>query len=242
MALPSDSERGAPSRLRHEDDDTFDAASPAPAAAANIASADENHPAEAIVVTSNSDADKMAPVATAAYKVGRGSSCEFNFSPRRTRPPTHATHVRVSADRGRALALVFALIVAVAAVAGGFVASKGWCAAAQRRYNVALVVALVVDALVVSPLWVGAVYAYRVLMAEPRVVTSRRPDGLSVSSSVTAPSPATTSSPGGRSGNNSNNSKRTQETTVVVAQVLHEPYPVHNAWRVASSRLTGRGT
>jgi hypothetical protein len=216
-ALPSRNERGASARFRPEDDlpDT----SPAAAAATIPSGSTAGHESNPDAVVTASYADKTALVAAS----------ELNFSPRRTRPPTHATHVRVSAEKGRAFAFAFAFIVAVVAIAGGFIATKGWCAAAQRRYNVALVVALVVDALVVSPLWVGAVYAYRVLMAEPRVVTSRRPDGLSVSSSVTAPSPATTSSPGGRS------SRRTQETTAVVAQVLHEPYPVHNAWRVASS-------
>jgi hypothetical protein len=40
---------------------------------------------------------------------------------------------------------------------------------------------------------------------------------------------------GGSKSSNSTSTKRTQEATAVVAQVLHEPYPVHNAWRVASS-------
>jgi hypothetical protein len=161
-ALPTHNERGAPSRFRPEDE-TRDAFSPAPAGAAatpsgSAAESHESHPSDAIIVAFNSDADKTALAA----------AHETNFSPRRTRLPTRATHVRVSAETGRAFA--FALTVAVAAIAGGFVTTKGWCAAAQRRYNVALVAALVVDALVVSPLWIGAVYAYRVLMT-----TSRRP-------------------------------------------------------------------
>jgi hypothetical protein len=157
----------------------------------------------------------------------------------RWRGPTHATHVRVSAERSRAAAMAFAAAAAVLAFAGGVLATKKWCAEAQSRYNVALVAALGVDAFVVSPLWVAAVYLYRAVMAEPRVVGVADPAAASTAvpspdlrGSTELSTPPTSPTPSG--GRNSNN-RRGHERTVVTALVLHEPYPVHNAWRVASS-------
>jgi hypothetical protein len=156
----------------------------------------------------------------------------------RWRGPTHATHVRVSAERSRAAAMAFAAAAAVLAFAGGVLATKKWCAEAQSRYNVALVAALGVDAFVVSPLWVAAVYLYRAVMAEPRVVGVAEPTAATAApstdlrGSTELSTPPTSPTP---SGERSSNNRRSQERTVVTALVLHEPYPVHNAWRVASS-------
>jgi hypothetical protein len=134
--------------------------------------------------------------------------------------PNHATHVRVSAARSTAAAMILASFLLIGSVVGGVLATRGWCAAAQARYNAAVAAALAVDALVMATLWVAAVWLRRSVLAEPRVVVATRLEGV-----------------GGRSAGNDGATAdhQHQSSTTVRAAVLHEPYPVHNAWRLAYS-------
>jgi hypothetical protein len=152
---------------------------------------------------------------------------------RPSRMPTHATHVRVAAARSTATAMVLAFVLFAASVVAALVVTKGWCAEAQRRYNVALAAALGVDLLVMSPAWVGILWAYRAVMAEPRVVALLNRRGNRSSSAAPSPQAASVGEVDRGDAATPESQPPRPATHGIKAQVLHEPYPIHNAWRVA---------